>query len=62
MTQDTEKGLNSLKDYLMFLATTIIQFIHMFFNNPIMAIKKSEHLFVLGHIILGLGLLLPSGD
>lgn len=60
MTQGIETGLNSLKDYLMFLATTIIQFIHMLFNDPIMAIKTPEHLFVLGHIILGLGLLLPS--
>jgi hypothetical protein len=60
MTQSTEKGLNSLNDYLSFIAKTLIQFISMLFYDPKMALKKPEHIYIIGHIVLLVGLLIPS--
>ena len=52
----------NLKDYLYFIAKSLISFIMMLFKKPIQAIKKPEHLFAFGHIILLFGLLSPSGS
>jgi hypothetical protein len=60
MAHNNEKSLNSIQEYLSFIANTLILFIHMLFYNPKMAIKKPEHLFALGHVILLIGLLIPS--
>lgn len=57
----SEQGLKSITDYLIFIATTLGQFINMLFYDPKMALKKPKHIFAIGHVILLLGLLIPSG-
>ena len=51
----------SILQYITLIAQSLINFITMLFMNPKKSIKTPEHLFALGHVILLIGLLVPSG-
>lgn len=51
----------NIKDYLSFIAKSLVNFIMMLFAKPIEAIQTPEHLFALGHVVVLFALLVPSG-
>lgn len=47
-------------EYITYIAKSLINLITMIFKTPYKAIREPEHLFALGHVIVLLGLLMPS--
>ena len=58
---ENTSNIVAAKEYIYFIAQSLISFITLLFQNPIESIKIPKHLFAIGHIVLIIGLLIPSG-
>lgn len=51
----------NILEYVHFIAKSLIQLLTQIFTQPVKAVKNPQHLFAIGHIILIIGILMPSG-